>query len=495
MRIDYAGRQHRRITNLRNPHLWVIAALFVAVTLSHYAELLSGVSVLNQISLPAALDLERHSVERLLYLLLVLYAAWVLGTSYGWMLWVSGGVAMVFRALLVSPHLRDAVLESSASLVVSALAIMLVRARQRAKQGQEVLERTMENLDSSRRRYEELFTGASDAIWIHDSEGTITLANKACEKLTGFSVAELTGKNVSQFLSPEALALAREVKQRLLKGEAMEERYEQRLIRRDGSEAIVELATRLVASDDEPQVLENLARDITEEKKLRDNLQFYLRECLRAQEEERRRLASELHDDTSQVLLLLSRHIDNLSSEAEGHLTEKLRGDFEELYALSQQAYDGVKRYAQALRPRILDDLGLIPALEWLGQETGKLSGIRVGVRIGAVPALAPETQLVLFRIAQEALSNIHRHSEASQASLALECEGSQIKMTVSDNGRGFEPPRRLSDFASQGKLGLTGMAERARLVGGDFEVDSQAGRGSRITVKVPTKLFNEEGR
>jgi signal transduction histidine kinase len=67
--------------------------------------------------------------------------------------------------------------------------------------------------------------------------------------------------------------------------------------------------------------------------------------------------------------------------------------------------------------------------------------------------------------------------------------------MTVSDNGRGFEPPRRLSDFASQGKLGLTGMAERARLVGGDCEVDSQAGRGSRITVKVPTKLFNEEGR
>ena len=495
MRTDYAGRQQRRITDLRNPHFWVIAVLFVAVTLSHYAELLSEVPVLGQISLPAALDLERHSVERLLYLLLVLYSAWALGITEGWALWLSSGVAMAFRSFLISPHLRDAVLESSAVLMVSALAIMLVRARQQARQGQEMLEKAMENLDSSRQRYEELFTDASDAIWIHDMEGDITLANKACEKLTGFSVAELTGKNVSQFLSPEALVLAREVKQRLLKGEAIEERYEQRLVRRDGSEAIVQLATRLIISDDKPRALENLARDVTEEKKLRDNLQFYLRECLRAQEEERKRLASELHDDTSQVLLLLSRRIDNLSSEAGSYLSEKLRNEFEELYGLSQQAYEGVKRYAQALRPRILDDLGLLPALEWLGQEASKLSGVRVEVKTMAIPPLAPETQLVLFRIAQEALNNIYRHSEASEASLALEHQGNEIRMTLSDNGKGFEPPRRLSDFASQGKLGLVGMAERAHLVGGDCEVNSQPGMGSRITVRVPAKLFDEESR
>jgi len=177
MRTDYAGRQQRRITDLRNPHFWVIAVLFVAVTLSHYAELLSEISVLGQISLPAALDLERHSVERLLYLLLVIYSAWALGITEGWALWLSSGVAMAFRSFLISPHLRDAVLESSAVLVVSALAIMLVRARQQARQGQEMLEKAMENLDSSRQRYEELFTDASDAIWIHDMEGDITLAN------------------------------------------------------------------------------------------------------------------------------------------------------------------------------------------------------------------------------------------------------------------------------------------------------------------------------
>ncbi len=493
MRTDYAGRQQRRTTGLSNPHLWVIALLFVAVTLSHYAELVSDIPLLGEISLPAALDLERHSVERLLYSLLVIYAAWGLGISEGWVLWLSSGVAMAVRSFLISPYLRDAVLESSISLLVSALAVMLVRARQQARQGQERLESAMEDLDLSRQRYEELFTDASDAIWVHDIEGNITLANKACEKLTGFSVAELTGKNVSQFLSPEALALAREVKQRLLKGEAMEERYEQRLVRRDGSEAIVQLATRLIISDDKPRALENLARDVTEERKLRDNLQFYLRECLRAQEEERKRLASELHDDTSQALLLLSRRIDNLSSEAGSHLGENLRNEFEDLYGLSQQAYEGVKRYAQALRPRILDDLGLLPALEWLGQETNKLSGVRVEVQTTTIPALAPETQLVLFRIAQEALNNICRHSEASEADLVLEHQGNEVRMTVSDNGKGFEFSGRPSDFATQGKLGLAGMAERAHLVGGEFEIHSQEGMGSRVTVRVPVRLFDKE--
>jgi PAS domain S-box-containing protein len=352
----------------------------------------------------------------------------------------------------------------------------------------------MENLELSRQGYEELFINASDAIWIHDIAGNITLVNKASEKLTGYPVLELMGGNVNEFLSPKALVLAKEIKDRLLSGELIDQRYEQQIIRKDGFEAIIQLATRLIMADGKPQASENMARDVTEEKKLRDYLQFYLRECLKTQEEERKRLACELHDDTLQMILLISRRIDSLASEASDYLPQELRNECEKLYDLSQQTYQGLKHYAQALRPRILDDLALLPDFKWLAQELINLTGIEVQVETDATPPLPSETQLVLFRVAQEALRNIQRHSEASKASITLEYQEDEdeMRMTIVDNGKGFELPKYLSDFAYEGKLGLTGMIERIQLVGGELKVTSQVGKGTKIVVKTPTKLYPE---
>ncbi|MDY7019279.1 MAG: PAS domain S-box protein [Chloroflexota bacterium] len=432
-------------------------------------------------------------MERLLYLLLVLYSGWALGIIGGVALWLSSGVAMLLRVFLISPHFRDALLESFASLIIGALGIMLMRMWRSSSKREGRLKKTMDDLRSSQQKYEELFANASDAIWIHSMEGNIVLANKACEKLTGYPVPELIGKNVSQFLKPEALDLARGVKHSILSGGIMDQRYEQRLIRKDGSEAIMQLATRLIVSGGNPQAFHNIAHDITEERKLRDNLQFYLRECLKAQEDERKRLSSELHDDTLQQILLLAHGVDNLASQTSSYLPKELRNEFEKLYELTQISYQGVKRYAQALRPRILDDLGLVPALKWLAQEITNLIGIKVQVETDAMPPLASEIQLVLFRIAQEALNNVYRHSEASEVSIVLEHQVDKIKMTIRDNGRGFELPRQLSDFASQGKLGLTGIAERVRIIGGEVEFTSKVGKGTKITVKAPTKLYSED--
>ncbi len=490
MGISYVRRYGRQIPGLKNPHLWIIIILFVALTLSHYTELLSKTPILCHVSLPISLGLSRHSLERLLYLLLVLYSGWALGIIGGWVLLLSSGVSMLLRSIFVSSYFRDAMLESIATLVTGALAIMFIQSRQESKQRLGILGKTMEELELSRQNYEELFSNATDAIWIHDMEGNITLVNKACEKLTGYPARELIGKNVSQLLTPEALALARQVKARLLKGESMDQRYEQQLKRRDGSEAIAQLATRLIVSQGQPQAFQNMARDITKERKLQDNLQFYLRECLKAQEEERKRLASELHDDTSQQILLLTHSIDNLASKAGNYLPRELRDAFEELYQLSQQSYEGIRRYAQALRPRILDDLGLLPAVKWLAQELTSVTGIQVRVKTDIIPSLPPETNLILFRITQEALNNIHRHSGASEANITVEYQHEEVMVIISDNGKGFELPKQLSDFAGQGKLGLTGMAERAKLAGGQLEVTSQIGKGTRVIAKIPTKLL-----
>jgi len=484
MGISYLREYRGQVSGLRNPHLWIIIVLFVFLTISHFTH---GV-----FSMPAVLELSRHSLERLLYLLLVLYAGWTLGIIGSAAVWLSSAVAMLLRTFLISPDFRDALLESLACLVIGALAIMLMAAYRQNKQQQETLKKTVKDMKLARQNYEELFTNASDAIWIHDVEGDITLANKACEKLTGYSVSELIGKNVREFLAPEALTLARQVRDRLVRGEAMEHRYEQRLIKKDGSGAIVQLATRLIISDGKPQTFQNMARDITEEGKLRDNLQFYLRQVLQAQEEERKRLARELHDDTSQQILLLTHGVDNLASKAERYSPQELRSELGKLYELSQQTYQNIKHYAQALRPSILDDLGLVAAIKWLAEEIHKLSGIEIQVKTDIIPLLPPETQLVLFRIVQESINNVHRHSGASEASIMVECQGAEIRVTISDNGKGFKLPRQLSEFAGQGKLGLTGMEERVQLIGGELEVSSQEGKGTTIIVKAPTKLYNQ---
>ncbi|MFW6126399.1 MAG: PAS domain-containing sensor histidine kinase, partial [Chloroflexota bacterium] len=290
--------------------------------------------------------------------------------------------------------------------------------------------------------------------------------------------------------SLDALELARGVKERLLRGEQVEQRYDQRIKRQDGSEAIVQLATRLAVKDGQVYGFQNMARDITEQTRLRDNLRFYLRECLKAQEEERKRLACELHDDTAQILLLLTHEIDRLSSEVGGRPTEEVRDEVDRLHRLAQDVYDGVRRYAQALRPRILDDLGLVPALQWLIQETSGRSGIKINARIPESPHLPPETQLVLFRIAQEALNNVQRHSGATEASVSLELHDDCVNMAISDNGKGFDLPGQLTDFAGEGKLGLTGMTERAHLVGGQLDIVSRPGEGTVLRVEAPSRLF-----
>lgn len=344
-----------------------------------------------------------------------------------------------------------------------------------------------ELLRLSEAKYRELFQDASDSIMVHDMEGRITEANKVCEKLLGFAVDELVGKKVSEFLENDALALARDVKEKLLKGERIEHRYEQRIARKDGSKAIIEMSSRIIISGDQPVGFEHIGRDVTEERNMRDNLLFYLKQVLRAQEEERKRLSRELHDDTSQSMLLLIHRLDALASDPANQISESVQEQLTELHGLLVETLDGIRRYAQELRPAILDDMGLIAALEWLAENINREGDTKVIVEVsGGGQELSIEAKLVLFRIAQEALSNVKRHSGATQATVSLKYEEGKITLTVADNGKGFELPPRLSDMANLGKLGLTGMEERAKLLGGALLVQSKPGEGTIVAAELP---------
>jgi two-component system sensor histidine kinase DegS len=220
--------------------------------------------------------------------------------------------------------------------------------------------------------------------------------------------------------------------------------------------------------------------------KMQQNLRYYLKQATKAQEEERKRISHELHDDTIQALVVLSRQLDALASNKK-ELSEETRLQLEDLWQQTDSILKGLRRLSQDLRPAALDRLGLLPALEWLASNVTEHSGVTTEVNVvGKERRLPEEVAIALFRITQEALRNVWRHSGATSASILVEFEDSNTRITIKDNGRGFRLPENIAEMAKDGKLGLAGMQERAQLVGGTLKVRSQPNRGTVVTVELP---------
>jgi PAS domain S-box-containing protein len=343
-----------------------------------------------------------------------------------------------------------------------------------------------EQLRASEERYRELFENAHDAIWLHDLQGNIIAANKSFVGLTGYSLGELGNLKATDLIAEGCIDNIKGLEDPLLKGEAMGQLSEVTLIKKDKSEASVQLSTSPVFSSGRVEAFQHIARDVTEEKRMRENLRFYLQQVTRAQEEERKRIARELHDDTIQALVVLSRQLDDLASSAKS-LSEDEKLQLEKLWQQTNSIMEGMRRLSQDLRPATLDRLGLVAALEWLASDVGEHSGINVEVKTdGAERRVAPEAELVLFRIVQEALRNVWRHSEATSAQVTVEFQDNRTRMIVKDNGKGFQLQSSMGELTRDGKLGLAGMQERARLLGGSLKVESQPGKGSTVTIEAP---------
>lgn len=470
-----------------SPHFWAIVVLFAVITISHFHELVQHVPVLGHISTSVVFGMERHTEDRLLYILLVAYAGWIFGVRAGAIVLALATTSMVVRAAVISETPVDVLVETFTALLIGVLLLSLLWMWRRLLRDRATQEAALGQMRRSEENYRKLFQDASDAIWVHDLRGTITAANRAAAHMTGYSEEELLGMNVTQLLSQDAHELARRVKGKLMKSEPVEERYDQRVLRRDGTEAIVELTTRLIEDGEEPVAFHNIARDVTEERKMRDSMRFYLQKVLVAQEEERKRIACDLHDDAGQSLLVLTHRLDAIVSDPKIRLSEQVRQRLSQLHALAVETLGSLRRYAQELRPAILDDMGLAAALEWLADNLVMEDGIKADVQLDMPEQeLSREAQLTLFRIAQEALFNIKKHAEASRVVIRLESGPAEVRMTVSDDGRGFNIPAHLGELSNAGKLGLVGMQERAQLLRGTLDIRSGPGRGTDIIVEIP---------
>jgi len=237
-------------------------------------------------------------------------------------------------------------------------------------------------------------------------------------------------------------------------------------------------------SQEENQRLTQEALKLKEERIGLLQQQFFT--TIKAQEEERKRIARELHDDTAQSLVTLSRGLDSILSQKK-ELTAGSTKELEQMRQTVDLSLQNVRRFSQDLRPSIIDDLGLVPAIEWLSTRLGKLQPINALIKTrGAIRRLSPEIELTLFRIAQEALTNVSKHSKATSVDISIIFEKHKVMLSISDNGQGFVVPVSWNEVAIRSQLGLLGMRERAQLIQGNLEIDSKPGTGTVIRIEVP---------
>lgn len=329
--------------------------------------------------------------------------------------------------------------------------------------------------------YRTIFEGSPDGVLVVDADGVIRTSNPTAEALFGYAPGELVGQAVD-VLVPYALRGAHaEDRRRYMEDprpRPMGIGMELLGLRKDATEFPVEISLSPLPDEEGAPLVIATVRDVTQRKQLRE----LSAGAFQASEEERRRIARELHDDTAQRLAGLLVRL-RLLERAQDDVAERERR-FEEFRREILEAAESVRRVARGLRPPELEDAGIGAAIRAHARALQESSGLGVELEVEPVDhLLAPDAKLVLYRVIQEALSNVLRHSGASRARVRLRPEGRHVLGSVEDDGRGFEP--ELVE-GREGGLGLVGMQERAAMVGGQLAIESRPGEGTRVRVRLP---------
>jgi PAS domain S-box-containing protein len=324
---------------------------------------------------------------------------------------------------------------------------------------------------ASEEKYRGIFDHVAEPILLLKRDGRIDSANRAAGQLFGLTLAQLEGRPISELIEVDLHSSA-----------AIDGRS--RAVRQLASGADrprwVEPVLIPLADGDGSARSQLMLRDLTPEYERQQELEAYARRTTSAREEERGRIARELHDGPVQTLVLLWRRLDGLAMADQAQEAE-LRA----AQAAVRDAADELRRVSRNLRPSILHDLGLTSALRAEVAAFGQRSGI-VGrlVRVGSERRLAREREVALLRIAQEALRNVEQHAHARCAIVRLRYGTNGVRLSITDDGEGIVE-RAPSELAVAGKLGLIGMREQARLIGGSLTIGSGRRGGTVITVTV----------
>jgi PAS domain S-box-containing protein len=352
-----------------------------------------------------------------------------------------------------------------------------------------------------------LMEDSSDAIFATDADYRFVSFNKAAEELYGYTAAEVTGKPISDILSnPMA-----DEKRSDIRRELLEVGYWKGLVTyHTRNQEPKDIAISISRTQDERGRVDGyimVCRDMTERLKAEAKLRQFSEELerqveaktnelkvsnlelrdlhsrlQRIREEERGAIAREIHDELGQQLTGLKMDLSWIAKRLDGPASEPARQKLRSTMGLLDETIQTVRRIATDLRPSILDDLGLIAAIEWQSQEFEKRAGIRT-VFQSTIPEMdfPPDVAIGMFRICQESLTNVARHASASQVSISLDPADGGVCMAISDDGKGIDLRK-----ADRKTLGLIGMKERALMMGGRLEMGNGETRGFRLVVTVP---------
>ena len=314
-------------------------------------------------------------------------------------------------------------------------------------------------------------------VWLKDAEGRYLMVNRRFEEATGVPAALALGRTDRQLFT-QALADAHSAHDRKVLESGKPAEYEEQLAHRDGGHSYFTVKFPLLRPDGTAYAVCCVSSDITERKRAEWQLHS-------VREEERLRISRDIHDQLGQMLTVLRLNQSLLiRSVREAHALDRdaVAAQLESMEELVGQLLTSVRRIVTELRPEVLDTLGLTAAIEWQGEDFSRRTGIACTL---ALPGGAVETGMeratALFRIFQEALSNVGRHSGASQVQVELRRDGAFVEMRVTDNGRGFVP-----EEAPSASLGLRGMRERAAMLGGSAIISGVPGEGTTVTVRLP---------
>jgi len=331
-----------------------------------------------------------------------------------------------------------------------------------------------ETLDA--RLYRRAFEEAPDGCLVVDASGRILEVNAQACRLFGYEREAFVEMDVDVLL-PESFRMAHARHRRTYLDDPRTRQMgiglELRGMRSDGSVFPVEIALSPLETSDGLCIIAAV-RDTTERRRIRE----FGRGMLQGAEKERRRIARDLHDDTAQTLAALLMRLQMARrTDDEPERDALLAGMHRDI----RRASDGVYRILRGLRPPALEESGIAAALRAHVREAIAPTGLEVRLVADPVdPQMSEDTSLALYRIVQEALANTVRHAEAKTAGIRIILDGESVAVEVDDDGVGFEPGDRLSG------LGLLGMEERARILGGSMTIDSSPGRGTRIRIELP---------
>ena len=345
-------------------------------------------------------------------------------------------------------------------------------------------------LRKSENKYSTLVEDALIGVYINKG-GVIVFANDKFAVIYGYAKDELIGMDSAILVHPEDRDRVRELRKKRLAGEKVPSEYEIRGLKKSGETIWVMRSLSVIDFDDGPAI-SGIVQDMTKRRKaeeaLRESdkeLRILSNQLLSTEEKERKRIARELHDGIGQALSAIKFSVENSLRAVRHSPYESELKSLEAVVPLTQKTIEEVRRIVKDLRPSILDDLGILATITWFGREFQQVySGIRIHSELQIQENDIPTPlKTAIYRILQEALNNVAKHSQADLVDLRLQKTPVGMALNISDNGVGFDLTQAISLQPSRRGFGLASMRERAQLSGGEFEIKAAEGTGTSIRV------------